>query len=154
MLKTSIFILLILGCYTGNCQRLLFQKNRHRQVIYTTGDKITFRVRGDRSKITGLIRGFQNGEIVFRDYKIAPEEISHLYVDDKTRQWFILRYKYEKLFLLSGSGFLLLELINTGEIRQESLLVGGSLVTAGLLARLLITKTIKIKGRKRLIVLN
>lgn len=123
-------------------------------MFYKTGDKITFRLKGDRSRITGLIRGFDDGAIVFKDYRISPAEISHLYVDAKTRQWFILRYKYEKLFLFAGSGFLLLDLVNNGTLEEESLVIGGSLLAAGVLARLLISKKIKIKGPRRLAVIQ
>jgi hypothetical protein len=132
----------------------MFHKNRYHQATYKTGDKITFQLKGDKGKHTDLIRGFESGLIVFRDYRINPREISHLYVDDKTRVWFILRYKYEKLFLLAGAGFLTLELLNTGELDGETLLIGGSLITAGALARLLISKKMRIRGRRRLFIVG
>lgn len=153
-MKTTFIIAVILLGYTANAQKLIFQKNRYRQVAYKVGEKITFQLHGDRSRFSGLIRGFEHDMIVFRDYKISPAEISHLYVDDKTRQWFVLRYKYEKLFFIAGAGYLLLELLNTGELETESVFIGGSFLTAALLARLLIARKIKVTGKRRVLWIN
>jgi hypothetical protein len=154
MIRAVIVLGLLCFCITACCQKLIFHKNRYRQATYKTGDRIAFQLKGDKTKHTDLIRGFEDGQILFRDYQIDPREISHLYVDDKTRVWFILRYKYEKLFLLAGAGFLTLELLNTGELNEETLLIGGSLITAGALARLLISKKMRIRGKRRLLIVG
>ena len=135
-------------------QKLLFHKNRNRQAMYKAGDVISFRVKGDNTKVTGQIRGFEDSLIVFPGFKINPQTITHLYVDDKTKVWYVLRYKYEKIFLIAGLGYPLLELINQGEVDDETLVVSGALITAGLLERWLIDDKIKIKGRRRLIILE
>jgi hypothetical protein len=155
MIKTLLFFLLVVAgtnCYSQSV--LMFKKNNHRIAYYKTGDVISFRVRGDRSKITDQIRGFEDSVMVFLNYKVSPQEISDVYVDDKTRLWYILRYKYERIFLIGGVGYLLIDVVNTGELNKETLIVSGSLIAAGLLAKLLISKRIKIKGKRRLWILN
>ncbi len=141
-----------LSCTYLNCpaQKLLFHKNRHQEVSYEIGDKISFRVKGSRDKITRQITRFQDSLILFRDYQVNPDSISHLYVDNKTKIWYIMRYKYEKLFLIAGIGYPLIDAINTGELDSTTLIIGGSLIGAGLLARWLIRDTIKIRGKRKL----
>jgi hypothetical protein len=146
----------VLLCLSSICygQKLLFHKNRHRQAFYKEGDVISFRLKNDKSKITGQIRGFEDSLIVFLDFKIDPKKITHLYVDGKTKSWYILRYKYEKMFLIAGVGYPLLELVNNGEVDKEVLIIGGSLITAGLFTRWLISDKIKIKGRRRILIID
>jgi hypothetical protein len=155
MRKFCLSAIAVLGvvsiCYG---QKLLFHKNRHREAIYKKGDEISFRLKNDKSKITGQIIGFEDSVIVFPGFKINPRRISHLYVDSKTKIWYILRYKYERIFLIAGTGYPLLELVNHGEIEKETLIISGSLITAGLLARWLISDKIKIKGRRRLVIIH
>lgn len=133
---------------------LMFKKNKNKIVYYKMGDVITFQLKNDKQKITDQIRGFTDSLIVFHYYSINPAEISHMYVDSKTKVWFFMRFKYEKLFLIAGAGYLLLDLANTGELTKETLVVSGTLITAGLLAKFLISKKIKIKGKKMLRILN
>ncbi len=64
-----------------------------------------------------------------------------------------MRYKYEKIFLIAGIGYSLLELVNEGEVDKETLIISGSLITMGLLARWLISDKIKIKGRRRILIM-
>lgn len=133
---------------------LLFNKNWRKQVLYQTGDIISFRVAADSKKITDQIMGFEDSLIVFRNYKVNPIEITHMYVDKKTRTWYFLKYKYEKLFLFVGIGYLLIDGINNQELSKETLVFSGSLIGAGLLARWLISKKIKIKGRRKLVIMR
>ncbi|HPM32153.1 MAG TPA: hypothetical protein PLJ60_17605 [Chryseolinea sp.] len=135
-------------------QKLLFHKSRHREAIYKKGDKISFRLKNAKSKITGQIIGFEDSVIAFQGFKINPEQISHLYVDSKTKIWYVMRYKYEKIFLIAGIGYSFLELVNEGEVDKETLIISGSLITVGLLARWLISDKIKIKGRRRLLIID
>lgn len=134
--------------------RLLFKKNDRRSAYYTTGDFITFRIKSHPSKITDQVRGFEDSLIVFQFYKVNPKEITDLYVDNKTRVWFAVRYKYEKVFPMIGVGYILLDWINTGEVSGETAIIGGSLVGAGILARVLISRKMKIKGRRKLEILR
>lgn len=153
----KLFLLLIIQvCFSSIChgQKLLFYKNKNRHVLYKKGDIISFRLINDKSKFTEQIEGFEDSLIVFQSFKVNPTQITHLYVDSKTKVWYILRYKYEKIFFIVGFGYPLLEIINQGKIDKETLIVSGSLITAGLLARWLIDDKIRIKGRRRLLILD
>jgi len=133
---------------------LLFNKNWRRQAIYKTGDVLSFQLKADPRKITDQITGFDDSLIVFKNYKINPKEITHLYVDKQTSTWYFLKYKYEKLLFFAGIGYLLIDGFNNQEFSQETLVISGSLIGAGLLARWLISKKIKIKGRRKLVIMR
>ena len=83
-----------------------------------------------------------------------PNEIAALYVDEKTKIWFIFRYKYEKVFFLAGGLFLPIDIINTGKVEPKALAVSGALLGAGLLARWLISKKLRITGKRKLLVIT
>ncbi len=149
------FLLFIaIGICCRGQSRLMFKKNQNKIAYYETGDKISFRVKGEKTKLSGVIRGFEDSLIVFKNFKLNPSEITSMYVDDKTKIWYFLKYKYEKLFLFAGTGYLLLDVLNNGELAEETIIISSSLITAGLLAKWLISKRIKIKGRRRLVILN
>lgn len=148
------FILLLLMCPDARPQKLLFHKSRFREVTYKPGDKIAFRLKGDRTKISAQILGFEDSLVVFKDMMVDPSKISHMYVDKKTRSWFFLRYKYEKIFLIAGVGYGVLDVLNTGEFDAQTWKASAVLVGAGLLAKVLIKDTIRIKGRRRLVILH
>lgn len=156
MIKTLVVWLLFSGVSTFciGQQSLLFQKNRFKYTKYNVGDVISFRVKDDERKHTFQIRGFEDTVIVFNNYRINPKEITHMYLDDKTRVWYILRYKYSKLLLIGGVGYFAIDAFNSGEISSNSALVGGSLVSAGILAGVLFKDRIRIKGRKRLVIVD
>lgn len=148
---TLIFILFSL-LTNGSSQSLLFKKNSYRKEYYKAGETITFRLKGERTKYKRQILGFQDSLIVFQDFKVNPEGISHFYVDKKTRMWYILKYKYQGVLPIIGIGVLLLDVVNTAEFRKETLVFSGSLIAAGILAKLLISKKIKIKGQRKLLI--
>jgi hypothetical protein len=55
----------LLICCIGCCsnswgQKLLFHFNKHKDAKYENGDFISFKVDGDRNKITGTIKGFED----------------------------------------------------------------------------------------------
>jgi hypothetical protein len=108
----------------------------------------------NKAKFTGQITSFEDSLISFKYYKINPDQITDIYVDDKTKIWYILKYKYEKLFLLAGTGYLLLDVINSQTLNKETVVISGSLITAGFLARWIICDKIRIKGKRRLQILN
>lgn len=132
---------------------LYFRKNGHREAVYGVGDALSFTVKGSPDKFSERIRGFEDSLLVFDTYKLNVKQISALYVDDKTKIWFILRYKYEKLFLLAGGLFFPLNTFNTREFQPKALAVSGALLGAGLLAHLLVSQKLRIKGKRRLLVL-
>ena len=76
-------ILLILVS-EGFSQKLLFHKNNYKEVFYQAGETITFKLKGDYSKISAQIKGFEGNLIVFQNFKINPEDVASIYVDDKT----------------------------------------------------------------------
>lgn len=156
MVKTFFVWLLFTGistCCIGQ-QFLLFQKNRYKYAKYEIGDVISFNVKDDTKKHTFQIRGFEDSVIVFNNYRINPNEITHMYVDDKTRVWYILRYKYSKLLLIGGLGYFAVDAFNSGEISSNTALVSGSLVSAGILAGVIFKDRIRIKGRMRLLIVD
>lgn len=134
-------------------QKLLFHKNNFKETIYQIGDVISFRLK-DKSKLTRRIVGFDDSLIVFQDIRINPSEIAAVYVDKKTKTWFILRYKYERVLPMIGVGYFLLDWINSAGINENSAVFGVSLLTAGILARLMIPRYIKIKGQRKLVILK
>src|SRR6267154_2422589 len=144
-MRISLTITLSLLLVSGFCQKLLFHKNNYKEVFYQVGETITFRLKGDNSKISAQIIRFEADLIVFPSFKVSPKEVSHLYVDKKTRTWFILRYKYKSILPIIGLGYMLLDFVNTGSLSKETALVGASFVIAGLLAKILISDKIKIK---------
>ncbi len=153
---SKIAIVLMLCCFDSLGQKyLIFIKNSHRQAIYRKGEEVSFRIKGDKSKITDRIEGFEGDSlIVFQDYKINPRQISDIYIDKKTKDWYIVRYKYEKLCLVSGIGFFVIDAINTGNIKNETLIISGSLVSASFLAKWLIKDRMRIRGRRKLAIIE
>ncbi|MEM7551485.1 MAG: hypothetical protein AAF363_17515 [Bacteroidota bacterium] len=132
---------------------LLFQKNNHRQAKYYKGDVLKFYLKGEKSARKSEIIDFQDSLIVFKNYKLHPAEISHLHLDNQTRSWFIVRYKYDRALPIAGGAYLLADGINNG-VSEETGIISGSLVGAGLFAYILIKKRIKIKGRRKLMVID
>jgi hypothetical protein len=129
---------------------LLFHKNRYREAHYVVSDVITFRVKGEGKKIKAEIVGFENGLIVFDGFKVRPEDITDLYVDPKTRIWYAVRFKYARLCFIAGAGYMLIDLANNGDLHQSTMVVGTTLIAAGVIAQILVSRRIKIKGRRRL----
>ena len=140
--------------FDGFSQKLLFHKNRYKEVFYQVGDIFTFNLKGDNSKIIAQIRGFEGKFIVFANFKLNPEEVSHIYVDHKTKTWFILRYKYKSVLPLIGFGYALLDFINTGSLSQETAIISSIFIAAGLLAKIAISDKIRIKGKRKLVVIH
>lgn len=141
-------------------QHLLFHKNQNKEVLYTVGDMISFSTREDDSKMRSRILGFEGDSlIVFQNYTINPASITTLYVDEKVRGLFALRFNIDKLLIRAGFGYTLLELINQGLINRngvstDAVITGVSLVAAGLIAKAVIGKRIKIKGRTKLLIIH
>ncbi len=135
-------------CFGQQTLLMLQKRNKNKNVYYKKGEEISFRVNDTKAKVTGEIVAIQDSVIVFKGFEVRVSEISSLYIDEKTRWW--LRYKIEQLSLITGGGYLLLDIINTGELNNKTLIVSGTLIGAGLIARVLIGNRIKIRGRTRL----
>jgi hypothetical protein len=155
MIRAVMFLLLFACCSDAVAQRLFFRKNRFRETYYKVGDEITFRVKGDKRKIHDRIIGFMDDSLImFRNYMVNPKEITHLYVDEKTVVWYVLRYKYARILLFAGAGYLLLDTINQGETSKETLAISAPLIGAGLLAQFLISKKMRIRGKRRFYIVS
>ena len=156
MIKTFVLWFLLAGagtsCFAQNF--LLFHKNRFKHTKYKVGDVISFTIKDDKRKHTFQIRGFEDTVIVFDNYRINPDDITHMYIDDKTRVWYIFRYKYSRAFLIGGIGYFAIDGINSGEISANTAWISGSLVSAGILAGIIFKDRIRIKGKRRLVVVD
>jgi hypothetical protein len=140
---------------TGFAQTfLLFHKNRYREAHYVVSDVITFRLKGERKKIKAEIVGFEDSLIVFNGFKVNPEDITDLYLDPKTQIWYAVRYKYARMFAIAGAGYMLIDLVNYGDLQESTVVIGTSLITAGVIAHILISRRFKIKGRRRLAIIR
>jgi hypothetical protein len=131
---------------------MLEKKNKNKTVYYEAGEIITFKITGRKSKIHAEILELKDSVIVFKGFEVPVNKISCLYIDQKTRWW--LRYKIAQLSLIIGSGYLLLDVINTGELKKETLIVSGVVIGVGLIAKILINNKIKIRGRTKLRILK
>ena len=131
---------------------LVFEKNDTRFETYRVGETISFEIKDNNQKVTQEIRGFTDSLIIFPTWHLAVQDISALYVDEKTKRWYPLRYKYDKIFTIAGAGYLLADLVSTGKFRGNTLLVSGLLLGAGAAARVLIGQKIKIKGKRKLMI--
>lgn len=140
--------------HTPGQRFLYFRKNGHREAVYGVGEVVTFELRGTGQKVSDRLVGLEDSLLVFQHYTVSPKAIAALYVDEKTRQWFILRYKYEKLFLLAGALFLPIDLVNSRKIEPRAVEVSGAFLGAALLAHWLISPKLNIKGRRRLVIIS
>lgn len=129
-------------------------KNKNKVVYYRPGDELTFTTAG--LKIKDQIQSFIGDSlIVFHHHTVDVRKIDGVYLDKKNKVWYFFKYKWSKLFLFAGTGYLILETINSKELSKETLIISGSLITAGILAKLLISERLKIRKRgKKLRILN
>lgn len=128
---------------------LLFEKSPHRRAFYYPGDEISLQLRGDRTKFTGQIQELQDSVILFENYRVRVSDITHIYQDRK-QNWHTLRHKISPLLLIAGSGYLVLDVVNSREFDQRTLILSGAMIGTGLLARWLIPTKTRLRGRKKL----
>jgi outer membrane lipoprotein-sorting protein len=155
MIKFLPLILLftVISASIAQENRLMLQKqNKNKNTYYKRGDLIAFQRHGNNAKITSEILYLKDSVIVFKGFEVAVNDISCLYIDEKTKWW--LRYKLSQLALIGGTGYLLLDVLNTGELNNDVLIVSGTIIGIGLLAKILIGNKIKIKGKTQLKILS
>ncbi|MFM9837894.1 MAG: hypothetical protein ACKVOQ_06495 [Cyclobacteriaceae bacterium] len=141
-----------IDCFSQRHLLMLEKKNKNKTVYYKAGDVISFKIIGNKSKTKGEIVELKDSVIVFKGYEVHINKIACLYIDEKTKWW--LRYKIAQLSLIAGIGYLALDVINTGELKKETLIVSGTVIGVGLLAKLLISNKIKIRGKTKLRILK
>ncbi len=134
--------------------KLLFHYSRYKEAIYTTGDAVSFRIKGSKEKMTWQITAITDSTIVSGDESIAPQKISHIYIDKKSIIWFAFRYKWTRLFLFAGAGYFLIDWANSGEIDRSNVIISGSLLGAALISKLVIKKYIPLKRGRKLVILR
>jgi len=152
LLALLLFLIISNTCIGQRTLLTLQKKNKNKNVYYKIGDEISFRKNESKRKITGRILDLRDSVIVFHGFEVRVDEISSLYIDEKTKWW--LRYKIEQIGLIAGVGYLTLDLINSGEISRETLVISGTLIGVGLIGKLLIGNRIKIRGQTKLRVLK
>lgn len=152
MAKSLAIVLLFSLAYTSGYGQassfLMFEKSRNRRAFYYPGDEISLQLRGDRSKFTGRIQELQDSVILFEHYRVNVSDITHIYQDDK-QNWYVLRHKLSPLLLVGGTGYLVLDVVNSREFDQGTLALSSALIGAGLLAKWLIPTKTRLRGRKR-----
>ncbi len=151
------YYLTIIGVlYLNSCvfsqRSLLFIKNNSRYATYRIGEEISFSVVESKQRITQKIVGFKDSLIVFHSFKLPVQAISALFVDEKTKRWYPLRYKYDKILPIAGAEYLVADAVVSRQLRPNTVLISGLLVGGGLLARKLIGDRITVKGKRRLVI--
>ncbi len=156
LIKLYCILVILLGVsISAHAQKgLIFQKPGKHGVTYETGEIITFNIKTHPYALTDQIMGFEDTLIVFRNYKISPREITYMWVDSKTKDWYFMKFKWSKLCFLVGGGYMLLNLINEGELTQEAAVFSGSLIAAGFITKAILKPRIKIKGGTRVHILR
>ena len=153
MVRILTVVLLLLLAYTSGYGQgssfLMFEKSRNRRAFYYPGDEISLQLRGDRNKFTGRIQELQDSVILFEHYRVRVSDVTHIYQDDK-QNWYTLRHKISPMLLIAGSGYLVLDVVNSQEFDKGTLVLSGSLIGAGLLAKWLIPTKTRIRGKRRL----
>ncbi len=153
MVRSLVIVLLLLLAYTSGYGQgssfLMFEKSRNRRAFYYPGDEISLQLWGDRSKFTGRIQELQDSVILFEHYRVRVSDITHIYQDRK-QNWYTLRHKISPMLLIAGSGYLVLDVVNSREFDRGTLVLSGSLIGAGLLAKWLIPTKTRIRGKRRL----
>ncbi len=142
--------------YLNTCvfsqKSLLFIRNDSRYATYRIGEDVSFNIAGSKQRITQRIEGFEDSLIVFSTWKLPVQDISSMLVDEKTKRWYPLRFKYDEILPIAGAEYLVADLVNSRKFRPNTLLISGILAGGGLLARKLIGDRIRVKNKNRLVI--
>ncbi len=146
----------MLACHSSYSQNyFLFNKKSYRQAIYRVGDQVAFRLKGSRKKVSGKITSINDSILVLESSVfIKPASISEIYVDKKIRNWFVIRYKYALVLPMVGATYILADAVNTGEFDPKTLKIGSAFIVAGVLFKILMPRTIKIWGKRKVAIIR
>jgi hypothetical protein len=137
----------------GQNHVLMLQKKRlNKNAYYREGDDIIFYLKGQKLKVEEKIVAIEDSALVFKGYKVNILQISALHVDEKTKWW--LRFKPAQLLLIGGTTYLALDIINTGKIDKNTLVISGIMIGVGAVCKILIPNKIKINRKTKLRILN
>ncbi len=127
-----------------------------KRIHYNTGDKISFSLKGEKTKYSGEILEITDSTIDIQGLKVPLTMIGIIYRDKSN---FLLR-DFSKVFVWCGAGFILLDtdnnLINKNPtvIDERAVIAGGSLMIIGWTMRLLSLKKYRINNRRILKVID
>lgn len=131
---------------------LYFSRNNKMIVSYHAGDKLTFRLKGEKFYTSQMIVGFQGDRIKFHYFDLELDEIDRIDISNENKNAIDV---LSRLTFQAGVLFILIDIFNQGVIRNEgyeptsaSLIISGSLLATSGLAKLLSKKKFKIDGRK------
>lgn len=151
------FFLLLSFCCHGQSYLLLKKKNRPYNVVFKVGEKLRFKLKGERFFTESMITGFGDNYIQFHYYKIALDEIAVIDVKDKKFTVFSFTSGPGKL-MISGIALLSTDQFNQMVIRHEPFniqgdiaKIAGSLTLSGILLRLIQKKRWKLNKKTHLI---
>lgn len=142
----------VITCTEHRSLLMLQKKNRNKNAYYEKSDVISFQIKGRKSKIKAEIIDFKDSTIIFQGFEVNVDQIKCIYIDEKTKWW--LRCKIAQLSFITCTGYLALDVINTGKLDKNTLAVTATIVGVGLIAKLLISNKIKIRGRTKLKILT
>jgi len=151
-----IFLLIALQCQ-GQGYLLLKKRNRPYKVLFQVGEKLRFKLKGERFFTESMITGFGDNYVQFHYFKIALDEFSVIDVKDKKFTVFSFTSGPGKL-MISGVALLSVDQFNQIIIRHEPFningdiaKIAGSLTLSGILLRLIQKKKWKLYKKSHLI---
>ena len=157
MTKLTFIVLLSLVAHCVQGQKFLRLANagRNGNIDYYEGDKIRFRIKGEKFFREQMILGFTNYAIKFRFFEVPLSEIEAIDIRGRNR------WSGGKLLMIAGMGFMGVDAINKTLVRRETYrleegiwITAGALVSAGLLLDLARRKKFKISRKRRMYILS
>ncbi len=150
-LVTIIIFLLSYGSIVAQSSLILKKRNKV-IAIFKEGDRLRFQLTGERFYYNHMITGFAFDKVRFNYFDLRLEEIGILHVKNPKKNIANVIYR---LGIQGGVFFLLIDQLNQVVINgddfgpsDQTYLISGSMIAAGLLARLFVKKKFKTDGTK------
>ena len=160
----TFFLLSHILCYEpaqAQSEYLVLEKTlSDRAVIYRSGDKITFRLKGEDFYRTNHIIALNDSSIEFHYYSVNYLEIDKIYLKRQRLSGFSLRMigTYSQI---AGLGYIAIDQFNQVLVRGEDptfndevFIVGGLIFVSGTLLKFLEPRKIRVGGKYRLRYMN